>query len=319
MIARSAINFRHLSKFELRQICYFMEIVDAEHSFSEASKRLNIEQPALSQRIKSLETVLGVKLFNRRRRPPELTEAGKVFLQQAQLGLTYIDRAITQAQRASRGEIGHLAVGIGSIIANGILPDVLRQFTKHFPDVELELRELTVEQEIQQLREHRLDMGFESIPSPYEQDTSLSFEPIIQEPFVIALPQTHPLATQTQIPLTALENEPFILPSLDVMPFYKKVLTLCEQAGFQPKIQNVQATWTMTILSLVASELGVAILPSNIQNLQRQGVVYRAIQNANLTRQIAVVWQRDNSSTALHNFLKVIKDVTQQSEFRSHS
>jgi DNA-binding transcriptional LysR family regulator len=291
-------------------MCYFMAVVEAENNFSRAAERLDIEQPPLSQRIRALEKMLKVELFDRKRRPLQLTEAGKVFLEETQLALTHIERAIQKAQRASRGEIGHLAVGIGSSIANSVLPDILRTFRNRFPQVELELRELTMEQQRQELRDRRLDVGFENLPNPYEQDTSLCFLPILQEPLVIVLSETHPLAAQTQIPLKALENELFILPSLETVPFYKEIWNRCEQAGFKPNaVQKVKATWTITILSLVAAELGVAILPSSVQNLQRKGVVYRAIQDVNLTKQIAVVWRQENSSVVLREFLKVIQDV----------
>lgn len=304
------MNLQHLSNFELRQMCYFMAVVEAENNFSRAAERLDIEQPPLSQRIRALEKMLKVELFDRKRRPLQLTEAGKVFLEETQLALTHIERAIQKAQRASRGEIGHLAVGIGSSIANSVLPDILRTFRNRFPQVELELRELTMEQQRQELRDRRLDVGFENLPNPYEQDTSLCFLPILQEPLVIVLSETHPLAAQTQIPLKALENELFILPSLETVPFYKEIWNRCEQAGFKPNaVQKVKATWTITILSLVAAELGVAILPSSVQNLQRKGVVYRAIQDVNLTKQIAVVWRQENSSVVLREFLKVIQDV----------
>jgi DNA-binding transcriptional LysR family regulator len=305
------MDLQYLSNFELRQMCYFMAVVEAENNFSRAAERLDIEQPPLSQRIRALEKALKVELFDRKRRPLQLTEAGKVFLEETQLALTHIERAIARAQRASRGEIGHLAVGIGSSIANSILPDILRTFRDRFPEVELELRELTTERQIQELRDRRLDVGFENLPNPYEQDTSLHFLPIVREPLVIALPETHPLAAQTQIPLKALENEPFILPSLETVPFYKEILNVCEQAGFKPNaVQKVKATWMITVLSLVAAELGVAILPSNVQNLQRKGVVYRAIQDITLTKQIAVVWRQEDSSVVLREFLKVIQEVT---------
>src|SRR5919202_164640 len=208
------MELQHLSNFELRQMCYFMAVVEAENNFSRAAERLDMGQPPLSQKIRALEKMLKVELFDRKRRPLQLTEAGKVFLDEMQLAVTQIERGIAQAQQASRGEIGHLAVGIGSSITNSILPDILREFRRRFPDVELELRELTMEQEIQELRDRRLDVGFENLPNPYEQDTSLCFLPILQEPLVIVLSETHALAAQTQIPLKALENELFILPSL---------------------------------------------------------------------------------------------------------
>jgi len=304
------MELQHLSNFELRQMCYFMAVVEAQNNFSRAAERLHIEQPPLSQRIRSLEKVLKVELFDRKRRPLQLTEAGKVFLEEIRLALTHIELAITQAQRASRGEIGRLMIGVNSSIANSLLPDILRTFRDHFPEVKLVLRELTSSQQTQDLRNRLLDVGFERLPNPYENEADLRFMPILQEPLVIALPETHPLAAQAQIPLKALADEPFILPSPELVPSYGEIMTLCQQVGFSPKVVQ-EATWMITVLSLVAGGVGVALLRANVQNLQRRGVVYRPIQGQNLTRQIAVVWRRDDSSVVLHEFLKVIQDVTQ--------
>jgi DNA-binding transcriptional LysR family regulator len=304
------MELQHLSNFELRQMCYFMAVVEAQNNFSRAAERLHIEQPPLSQRIRSLEKVLKVELFDRKRRPLQLTEAGKVFLEEIRLALTHIELAITQAQRASRGEIGRLTIGVNSSIANSLLPDILRTFRDHFPEVKLVLRELTSSQQTQDLRNRLLDVGFERLPNPYENEADLRFMPILQEPLVIALPETHPLAAQAQIPLKALADEPFILPSPELVPSYGEIMTLCQQVGFSPKVVQ-EATWMITVLSLVAGGVGVALLRANVQNLQRRGVVYRPIQGQNLTRQIAVVWRRDDSSVVLHEFLKVIQDVTQ--------
>ena len=85
------MEFQHLSQFELRQICYFIAVVQADNNFSVAAKRLGIKQPPLSQRIQALEELLSsdqkalaVKLFDRSKRPLELTEAGQAFLIEAQ-------------------------------------------------------------------------------------------------------------------------------------------------------------------------------------------------------------------------------------------
>src|SRR5579883_875815 len=300
------MNLLYLSNLELRQICYFLAVVEAGNNFSRAADVLQIEQPPLSQRIRSLEKMLKVELFDRRRRPLQLTAAGKVFEQETRLALTSLDRAIAQAQRTSRGEIGFLSIGIASSIANTLLPDLLRTFRDRAPQVELELRELTAEQQIQELRHHRLNIGFEVFPNRFAQDDHLAAHPIVAESIVIALPEMHPLVAHPHIPLIALANEALILPSIEAFPFYQEFVACCEQAGFQPHIvQNAKATWMLTILSLVVAGVGLAILPSNVQQLQRQGVVYRTIQHNTLTRQITALWRRDDPSPALRKFLAV--------------
>ena len=91
------MDLQHLSQFELKQICYFIALVEAGNSFSEAAKRLNIAQPPLSQRIQSLEKLLSadrwsVKLFDRSKRPIELTRSGQAFLKEVEQALEHLDR-----------------------------------------------------------------------------------------------------------------------------------------------------------------------------------------------------------------------------------
>jgi DNA-binding transcriptional LysR family regulator len=292
---------------ELRHLRYFIAVAQ-ERNFSYAAQKLHIEQPPLSQQIRALENEIGVQLIDRKKRPLELTAAGQVFFEEAQLVLAQAERAVIQAQRVSRGEIGQLVVGTNSSIANSLLPDILRLFRSRFPFVKLILRELVTSVQIQELRDRRLDVGFENLPNLYEQDGDLSFMPIVQEPLVIALPENHPLAVREKIPVKALENEAFVLPSPEIVPSYMQIMNLCQEAGFLPKVVQ-EATWMITVLSLVAGGIGVALLSSNVQNLQRKGVVYRPIEGVNLRKQLGVVWRKDDSSPVLREFIKVIQEL----------
>ncbi|MGI8501830.1 MAG: LysR substrate-binding domain-containing protein [Hassallia sp.] len=295
---------------ELRHLRYFIAVAE-ELNFTRAAERLHIAQPPLSQQIQALEAELGVQLFERKKRPLELTAAGQVLLTEARLVFGTVERAIISTKRASRGEIGRLVVGANSSIANSVLPDILRVFRSRFADVELVLRELTSKQQIQELLSRQIDVGFDRLPNENENDPDLSFLPILQESLVIALPEQHPLAVQSQIPLKALANEPFVLPPPDLVPSYSQIITLCQQVGFTPKVVQ-QATWMITVLSLVAGGVGVALLPANAQNLVRKGVVYREIQGENLTRQLAVIWRRDDLSVILREFIAVTKGIAHQ-------
>lgn len=313
------MSFNHLSHFELRQICYFLEAVAAGNHFTEAAKRLGIKQPPFSQSIQALEdklsrdTAFDVKLFDRSTKPPTLTEAGRVFLKEGEFALTHLERAINQARRASQGEIGHLTVGVHNSVANSILPKVLRAFQSRYPSVELELREVTIHQEIPLLKEHQLDVVFHRSPSPYENDSDLVFVPILQESFLVVLPETHSLANQKQLSLAALKNESMILPSLDALPFYKQVIRLCQKAGFEPKIiPTIKATGIVTLLSLVAAGIGISILPSHVQVLHREGVIYRSLQDKMLSRHMTVVYRKSDSSNVLQKFLDVIREVIKE-------
>jgi len=294
---------------EIRHLRYFIAVAE-ELNFSRAAERLNIAQPPLSQQIQGLEAELRLQLFERNKRPLRLTAAGKVFLEQARLILVTLEQAVISARQASLGETGRLVVAVNSSIANSLLPNILRVFRDRYPRVQLVLREIMSSQQAQQLRDRQIDLGFDCLLSG--NDTGLSFLPILQESIVIALPENHPLASQTEIPLKALVDEPFVLPSPDVVLSYGQIIELYQQeVGLPPKVVQ-EATWMITVLSLVAGGVGVALLPANAQNLQRTGVVYRSIQGKSLTRPIAAVWRNDDSSVVLQNFLQVTKDVVSQ-------
>lgn len=263
-----------------------------------------------------------VELFDRTRRPPILTVAGKVFLNELTLATTALERAIIRAQEASRGEIGKLVIVVNTAIANSLLPNILRTFRARYPKVQLELRSMTLKEMIQGLRDASVDVGFEHLPNPYADDASLNFLPIVQESFVVALPEQHRLAAQSCISLQELKQEPLILPPLSEVPSYAVVLAQFEQMGYQPKVlETVKATWMVINLSLVAAGAGVSILPDNVQTIQRQGVVYRALLDAPLARQIAIVWRRADlkalsypsptDSILLRQFLTVVQEIAQ--------
>jgi DNA-binding transcriptional LysR family regulator len=310
------MQFEELSEMELRQICYFMEVVQSHNNVTEAAHRIGIKQPPLSKRIQALEQFLSrnqtneVKLFDRRKRPMELTSAGQAFWDEVQQALIHLERAISTARQASQGEIGRLIIGMNNSIANTILPEIVQAFAQRFPKVELELHEVTLQQEVAMLKNHQLDVIFQRASHFEESDPALNIQPILEEYFVVALPDDHPLAVHAKIPLNAIATEAIILPSLDVLPFYEKIITLCREAGFEPKINpTVTVTGVVTLLSLVAAGVGVSILPNHVQTLQREGVVYRSLQSATLNRRIAIVWRQEDSSIVLRQFLKVVQEV----------
>ena len=170
------MNLLYLSSIELRQICDFLAVTEAGNNFTRAAEYLQIDQPPLGQRIRSLEKKLKIELFDRQHKPLQLTAAGKVFLEETRLALTTLDRAITRAQQAARGEIGFLAIGIASSISNTLLPDILRTFRSRFGEIQLTLLELTAERQLEEVRTGRLNVGFEVITSARESDNGLNIQ-----------------------------------------------------------------------------------------------------------------------------------------------
>jgi DNA-binding transcriptional LysR family regulator len=106
-----------------------------------------------------------------------------------------------------------------------------------------------------------------------------------------------------------LANEYFVLPPRHLgSGFYDQIISLCQQVGFSPKVAQ-EAILVQTIVSLVAGGVGVALVPASLQNLQRVGVVYKALQGQTPELEIAAVWRQDNTSQVLQEFLKVVKAI----------
>ncbi|MBR8838220.1 MAG: LysR family transcriptional regulator [Stigonema ocellatum SAG 48.90 = DSM 106950] len=294
---------------ELRHLRYFITVAD-ERSFSRAAERLQIAQPPLSQQIQALEAELGVKLFDRRKRPLQLTLAGQAFLEESRSTITKLEQAVHKTQRIHQGELGYLTVGFTSSIANGVLPNILRTFRQQYPEVKLILREENSAFQIQGLRDHQTDIIFVYQNYDFAEANDLEVMPLLQEKLVVVLPEQHPLTTQSKISLTALADEEFVMPHCPVVSgLSEQIYYLCVQAGFVPKVTQ-EAVFMVTILGLVASGIGISILPSSVQNLRRKGVVYRSIQEKTTVTQLTAVWRHDQSSTILQQFLDIAKTVS---------
>ncbi len=181
---------------ELRHLRYFIAVAEELH-FGKAAERLHIAQPPLSQQIQQLEASIGVKLFHRKtKRQIQLTEAGKVFLQEVYQLLVQLETSVALTQRIGTGQTGQLRIGFTSLAIYDLLPLILRQFREQFPEVELVLLELTTSQQEQALRDSLIHVGFAH--PPLEDDT-LSYKCIYRESLVVALSSTHSLAQQERI------------------------------------------------------------------------------------------------------------------------
>ncbi|MCU0569630.1 MAG: LysR family transcriptional regulator [Oculatellaceae cyanobacterium Prado106] len=290
---------------ELRHLRYFIAVAEELH-FGRAAERLHMAQPPLSQQIRHLEEQVGFQLFQRTKRKVELTEAGQIFLTESYKILRQLEQAIQTGRQVSRGEAGQLVVGFVSSAAYNVLPEILRAFRAHLPQVKLELHELTTDQQVRWLQENRIDIGF--VRPPLE-DAALNCQIIFQETLVVALPETHRFGDRPTLSLTDLANENFIIFPRTLAPgLYDQIISLCQQAGFSPNVVQ-EAIQMQTILSLVAAEMGVAIVPLSLQKLQRLGVVYKSLQEKTPQAAIALTWHKQDTSPIVQQFLSVCQSL----------
>lgn len=285
---------------ELRHLRYFLAVAETLH-FGRAALQLQMAQPPLSQQIKQLETELGVQLFSRTRRKVSLTAAGVVLQQEAQQIFQQLEQAISRTQQADRGEVGRLEIAFVSSAMYSLLPDYLKQFREQYPHVEIVLHELSTQEQIQGLLANRLDIGF--MRPPVAQKT-LQAMPVLQEPLVAALPMRHRLASQSSLSIREFQGEAFVLfPRAMATRLYDQIISLCHQGDFSPTVIQ-QAAQMQTILSLVAAEIGVAIVPESLKNLQRRGVCFIPFQEKTPQAEVYVVWQQNQITQTTHTFLQ---------------
>ncbi len=286
---------------ELRHLRYFVAVAEERH-FGRAAARLRIAQPPLSRQIQALERELGFVLFERNRRQVELTPAGTTLLEHARGIFDAVDLAVHEAKRASQGETGRIVVAYPSTFAYSGLPELVRAFRAKFAVVELVLRELSPQDQLDAIRDHRVDVGF--VRAPVD-EPGLTTELVRSEPLVAALPSGHPLAGRKSMALALLAKEPFVLFSRARGPaYFDHLVGLCREAGFTPRI--VQEAPQLDIVSLVAAGLGVSLVPSSIRKFRRSGIVLRPIVGGPRT-ELLVVWSAQNRSAVLREFLDVVR------------
>jgi DNA-binding transcriptional LysR family regulator len=292
---------------DLRQLRQFIAVAEHLH-FGRAAVALHISQPPLSRSIQALEALLGAKLLERSRRKVELTAAGRWYLDEARQVIERLERAGRSVAERSAGGTGELRIGFVTIADYSVLPGLLSRFKAAQPGVSLALRELVTEAQLEALGAGDLDLGFVLPPLPAREVESVA---VNREPLVVALPSRHPLARERgALSVRTLAEEPFVMvPANLARGLSDVVLALCARAGFAPRIAQ-EAVQMQTVVSLVSSGLGVAIVPASLLNLRRKGVVYRAVREPHPKIELRLAWRRESRSRLLDRFVQLAKSGT---------
>jgi DNA-binding transcriptional LysR family regulator len=310
-----------LGKMELRHLRYFTAV--AEHlNYSEASRRIHVVQPALSQTILDLEEELGVRLLFRDRRTVRLTAAGETLQREALEILRRNEEAARLTKRASFGEVGRLRIGFFASAVAPFLPALVQEYQRRFPDVELTLFELTPTQQLRAFDEGQLDVGF-SRPLPAERSKEFHEELVYADYLHLVLPSTHPLtrnlAGDGTINIKRLSGERFVLLHRQAAPgLYDDTIAFCRRAGkFSPHVVN-EAGLASTMLLLVESGVGVSLFPGSGRHLVRAGglVVFCRLRPASASTELRMTWRRAApSSPTVEAFREVVQ--TQREAIRA--
>ncbi|MFL6660229.1 MAG: LysR family transcriptional regulator [Massilia sp.] len=289
---------------ELRQLRYFIAVAE-ELNFTRAAERLHIGQPPLSHAIQVLEADVGAQLFERTKRWVRMTEAGRLFLDDARSILALSEQAADTARRAQRGEAGVLRIGFTfSTPLTPLFATVINRYRQQFPAVSLMLHEMATLPQLDGLAERSLDLGFVrplEVPTP---DT-ITLSPLRRDALVAVLPSDSPLARRKRIAIIDLKELPFVMyPPGAGTGIYPQIFRLCRAAGFVPRIGQV-AGEASTLIGLVAAGCGVSLLPSSFDRIRMDGVCYRPLSDEGASTELLLARRSADHAPLVDAFVEL--------------
>jgi DNA-binding transcriptional LysR family regulator len=290
--------------FQLSQIQCFVAVAYELH-FGKAAKLLNMTQPPLTRQIKLLELELGVQLLDRSSKHVKLTYAGKVFLPEAEYILQLCKELTWKIQQAALGYVGSTILGFIPAVGYGLLPQIMTKAKELSEEFNIVFKEMLSVDQIRALRSKQLDLG---IIRHYIEHRGIRTCCILKEPFILALPGTHPLCGQAHIHIRSLHRENFIMyPPVEGRDFYTIITAMFQSENIHPTYVQY-LTQMHSILSLVSFGLGVALVPESCNTVKFDNVVFREVTFTNpLYAELYLAWREDNENTRL---IEMIKSTT---------
>jgi len=298
---------------DLRQLRYVIAVAE-ERNITRAAERLDMQPPPLSRQIKEIERELDVQLFRRKARGVELTDTGRVFVDNARSVLAQLDHTLEATRRTARGEQGRICVAYSSTVAfHPLVPRIIREFRQAFALVTVTLIEGFPENLIERMEHDQVDVCFIRRLEAAAQgvDTSL----LDAESMVVALPSAHRLAQgdpAAGLALKALAEETFILfgdPNGDALQRNSAFIAACHAAGFSPRVGQV-VHYISSRLNLIAAGLGIAVVAASVEHAKVEGVTFRRLTGAaQLNAPLCVAFRRREASPVVRQFLTLAKQT----------
>jgi DNA-binding transcriptional LysR family regulator len=295
---------------DLRHLRYFATVAEEGH-ITGAAERLGMQQPPLSRLIRTMERELDVQLFRRKARGVELTEAGRAFHDKARTILADFDDAFEIARRTARGEQGRIRVGVTPTGPfHPFVPRVIRAFRQATPQVSLTLEERLSADIVESLHNGRIDVAFVWTPPA----DGLVVMRLLDDELVVVLPRGHRLAKRaSSIPISALAHETFIIYGRrDGFGLFAASVVACRAAGFSPRF-GPEAPRLASALSLAAAGFGIFFVPSSIQRVKMDGVVYRPLRGPHQPKStLSLIWRRGDPSQVVQRFTTMVRKAAKE-------
>jgi DNA-binding transcriptional LysR family regulator len=299
------IRFSNQPRMELRHLRSFIAVAEELH-FRKAAERLGMSQPPLSQQIRALEAEVRVRLLYRTRQEVRLTPEGAVLLERARDILQRVWDAGEAARGARHGKTGKLDIAYTPALEIRVLPRVLRRFRRLYPNIEVRVTVQTSAEQAENLKRRRLDAGFVVLPT---RDRNLNVRRIGSERLILIAPTDHPLGKCPGTPLKKLEGERFVLLSRPFAPNYHDLVISATRAAGVSLHVVAEAKNFHESLSLVASGLGVSVVPSAVRDIPWKGVSYCPVEASAPKLELAVASRKDEPSGLTRKFLGVVREL----------
>ncbi len=290
---------------QLRQVLVLAETLN----FHRAAERLHMAQPPLSTSIKKLEDELGVLLFERLPSGLKLTPAGEIVLRNARRTLFFAEEIRRSAREGETGEQGILRVGFVGSATSSLMPQLIRTFRQQYPGVDLVIEESTTAELLRRLEDHSLDVAL--VRFPVLEPSSATITLLQPDHLVLAVSSDNPLAARTEVSLSELGNESFIAYSRNLVPnMYALTMHVLQESGVQPHIAQ-EAVQAQTVLSLVESGLGVALVPAVACKHAGSGIKVLTLTGrpATLKFGIALAVLPDAVTATARNFIAIAQAI----------
>nr|WP_295377778.1 DNA-binding transcriptional regulator OxyR [Pseudoxanthomonas sp.] len=287
----------------LRDLKYLVALADHKH-FGHAAAACFVSQPTLSTQIKKLEEELGVPLVERAPRKVMLTPAGRDAADRARRIVAEVEQMKEAARRSQDPEAGTVRLGIFPTLGPYLLPHVVPRIRARFPQLELLLVEEKSDVLLSRLREGKLDAGILALPL---QDDQLHTEFLFEEPFLLAVPEAHPLAARDSLSLGELSDQQLLLLE-DGHCLREQALDVCRISGANEK-SEFRATSLETLRQMVAANVGITLLPTLAVKppvARSDSIHLLGFTDSHPSRRIAMVWRR---SSAMAGFLQELAKV----------
>jgi DNA-binding transcriptional LysR family regulator len=289
---------------DLRQLECFIAVAE-ERNFGRAAQRLYMTQPPLTRRIKRLEADLGTLLFVRTAHGVEITAPGRVLLEQARRIIGLSERAVAITQAAQTGEVGELAVGYFGTVIFDTVPRLLSEFRQSHPAIHVRIDHLAKDEQLDAVRDGRIHVGFSRL---FVDEPGLGILHIAEEPWLVALPEDHPLQHHAAIGVHDLEGHPMLLfPRAPRPSFADEVLHATAAAGFTASVA-AEVPDAVTALAHVAVRTGLALVPRSAANLTLPGVRFVPLKDGPSER-VSCVYRLDHQPPVLQTLLAHLQTV----------